>query len=397
MDPYTTLGRFREMSMESQPQKGDGRRRLPPPSSLYMSPPEEDLMHSFSEHTSPAPTKHAWDYRLAPIQSRPSPPPSPESRPLPRLPALMTELSQHSAASDLPLFPHARSDSESQSPLFDRRASNASETRQDSLSPEEKRAGKKSVNEMSIFASFKTSRDLREYYRANLEDLQRIGGFAKPCEPRMTPIINKSMDDYISGVKRSFHRTGAGVSKPRRSIVKPAVEKIVRVPKQIVTPVAVRKVQRAPTIPRENKSQSVEPAARKRAPPTKHAPLKSDDKNWAQLPDYCPPLDTLDSKPKVLKVTWRGSPNDLSGDPDAWTMHPQEIEAAAELKLPAAQYMANKRRIFQSKLASLKDGRVFTKTAAQQACNVDVNKTSKLFEAFARAGWFEKEHFEKWL
>ena len=78
-------------------------------------------------------------------------------------------------------------------------------------------------------------------------------------------------------------------------------------------------------------------------------------------------------------------------------MHPQEIEAAAELKLFGAQYLANKRRIFIAKVNSLREGKHFTKTAAQQACNIDVNKTSKLWEAYEKSGWFDREHFEQFL
>ena len=211
--------------------------------------------------------------------------------------------------------------------------------------------------------------------------------------PKEPPVTTERFDDYTASLKRSLHRTGSGISKPRVSTPKTTTVK----PAKVSIPAAPRKAPKLASVPRDRKSPTIEPEKRKRAPPTKHAPQKEEDKLWASLPDYSPPTSTLNGKPKALKVTWRGSPNDLSGDPDIRAMHPQEIEAAAELKVSAAQYLANKRRIFQAKLASLQAGKTFTKTAAQQACNIDVNKTSKLWEAYDRIGWFDEQHFQQWL
>jgi hypothetical protein len=35
----------------------------------------------------------------------------------------------------------------------------------------------------------------------------------------------------------------------------------------------------------------------------------------------------------------------------------------------------------------------FKRTNSQQTCNIDVNKASKLWEAFDKVGWFEERHF----
>ena len=83
---------------------------------------------------------------------------------------------------------------------------------------------------------------------------------------------------------------------------------------------------------------------------------------------------------------------DLDKDPDRELLHPQELAVAAKLRLSCAQYLTNKRKIFRARLQTLKDGKNFTKTAAQGACAIDVNKASQLWDAFNRVGWFD----EKW-
>jgi hypothetical protein len=115
-----------------------------------------------------------------------------------------------------------------------------------------------------------------------------------------------------------------------------------------------------------------------------------EDKDFAALPDYCPPLNTLPNKPNSLKVDWKAAnPLDLSNDPLKHLLHPDELSLAANLRLDCATYLTSKRRIFQSRLQCARRGKEFRKTDAQQACKIDVNKASKLWMAYDNVGWLD--------
>ena len=407
MGSQRTLSTQHIHDMESSQRQQEQARVLPQPvpvpvcAAYYLSPPEETPIDSFTKDADAA--RGPWASKLAPIQTGPSPPASPDQRLLPRIPALNTEMSHHSVSHDPPLFPATQLAVDT-APLFSD-ASQQSDERHDSFTSTKgqqnlgvgllKKSRSKARRSFGWISPGRTGTDLEEYLYRNIDEVRRIPGNMTrlSLQPQEPPVTTARFDDYTATLKRSLHRTGAGIAKTRTSPPKAQATK----PAKISIPAAPRKPTKIANLPRERKSPTAEPEKRKRAPPSKHAPLKEDDKLWASLPDYSPPISTLDGKPKALKVTWRGSPNDLSSDPDIHAMHPQEVEAAAELKLPAAQYLANKRRIFQAKVASLQAGKTFTKTAAQQACNIDVNKTSKLWEAYDKIGWFDEEHFQKWL
>jgi hypothetical protein len=118
-----------------------------------------------------------------------------------------------------------------------------------------------------------------------------------------------------------------------------------------------------------------------------------EDKDFESLPDFSPPLDSLPSKPNSLKIDWKGSPIDLSGDPLAHLLHPDELLLAGNLRLDCATYLTSKRRMFMRRLECVGIGKEFRKTDAQQACKIDVNKASKLWMAFDRVGWLD----QKWM
>lgn len=123
-----------------------------------------------------------------------------------------------------------------------------------------------------------------------------------------------------------------------------------------------------------------------------------DDTDYNALPDYCPPLDTLPKgNGKILKAEWKGQPLDLSNDVDRHMLHEAELNLAATLRLNCATYLCSKRRVFQARLEALKIGKEFRKTDAQQACKIDVNKASKLWQAYDRVGWFNPEYFRQYL
>lgn len=123
-----------------------------------------------------------------------------------------------------------------------------------------------------------------------------------------------------------------------------------------------------------------------------------DDTDYNALPDYCPSLDTLPkSNPKCLKAEWKGTVLDLSNDPDRHMMHEAEVNLAATLRLNCATYLCSKRRVFQARIEAMKIGKEFRKTDAQQACKIDVNKASKLWQSYDKVGWFNPEYFRKYL
>jgi hypothetical protein len=122
-----------------------------------------------------------------------------------------------------------------------------------------------------------------------------------------------------------------------------------------------------------------------------------EDKDFSALPDYCPPLETLPNKTNSLKVDWKGAPIDLRTDAHYDLLHPDEILLAANLRLDCATYLTSKRRIFIQRIEALRIGKEFRKTDAQQACKIDVNKASKLWQAFDKVGWLDPKWVRKYM
>jgi hypothetical protein len=155
-----------------------------------------------------------------------------------------------------------------------------------------------------------------------------------------------------------------------------------RAPPRSHAPAGIRK--KAPAAPRAPK------APRPARPPPDPAVrrVQRDDKDFAALPDYCPPLSSLPpDRPAPLKVDWRGAPLDLSQDEHRHLLDPAELALAGVLRLDCATYLTSKRRIFMRRIEALRAGKEFRKTDAQQACKIDVNKASKLWQAFDKVGW----------
>lgn len=138
-------------------------------------------------------------------------------------------------------------------------------------------------------------------------------------------------------------------------------------------------------------SLTPEPSSRRAVAPNR------EDKDFNSLPDYCPPINSLPDKPNSLKVEWKGQPIDLSHDPHANLLHPDEVALAANLRLDCATYLTSKRRIFERRLQCLRTGKEFRKTDAQQACKIDVNKASKLWTAFDKVNWLDSRWVRPFL
>ncbi|KAK3311558.1 uncharacterized protein B0T15DRAFT_386364 [Chaetomium strumarium] len=124
-----------------------------------------------------------------------------------------------------------------------------------------------------------------------------------------------------------------------------------------------------------------------------------EDKDFMALEDLSPPLSSLANAPKKLRVCWKENVNplDLSNDPHRHLLHPDELTLASNLRLDCATYLTCKRRIFLRRLEFARDGQEFRKTHAQKACKVDVNKASRLWQAYDEVGWLDIEWIRPYM
>ena len=141
-------------------------------------------------------------------------------------------------------------------------------------------------------------------------------------------------------------------------------------------------------------------AADRMKPPHTRAPSvkRPEDIHFELLQDFSPPTSTLPANNKSLKIEWSShNPLDLSTDPHRHLLHEAEVALASTLRLNCATYLCSKRRIFLRLREAFQAGKEFRKTDAQQACQIDVNKASKLWVAFEKVGWFDRDHFTQQL
>lgn len=193
--------------------------------------------------------------------------------------------------------------------------------------------------------------------------------------------------------------------RPRGIQKRPALKKLAPAPSsgsRNKPKVSIPRVPRTPRAPKRTPQTRVldsfdyEPVSV--SPKAPRPATNRDDTDYNALPDYAPSLDTLPKgNNKVLKADWKGQILDLSNDPDRHMLHEAEINLAATLRLTCATYLCSKRRIFQARIDALRIGKEFRKTDAQQACKIDVNKASKLWQAYEKVGWFKPEFFRQFL
>jgi len=119
-------------------------------------------------------------------------------------------------------------------------------------------------------------------------------------------------------------------------------------------------------------------------------------------PIFYPPNDNLDRLgPNAMKVEWKSSkkfysPQELNRFQNLKDVkfHPKELDLAGTINMVHyAQYEESKRLIFQAWFERKSKGLSFTKTHAQQAAHVDVNKASALWTAFDKVNWFTDEAY----
>ncbi|KAI8599534.1 Homeodomain-like protein, partial [Dissophora ornata] len=86
-----------------------------------------------------------------------------------------------------------------------------------------------------------------------------------------------------------------------------------------------------------------------------------------------------------------GHPLSVVGKPGYEQLHPYEVHVASTLRLSPAQYLSCKRTLILAsrEYFATPDGKQFRKSDAQKLCRIDVNKTSRLWEVFAKVGWLE--------
>ena len=169
---------------------------------------------------------------------------------------------------------------------------------------------------------------------------------------------------------------------------------------------AIKALTPKPSAPRVKRTPKASPISKlmnypdkgRSATPDRAAGVKREDVDYNALPDYAPSTSTLPNNSKALKADWPSNHVlSLSDDPDRHLLHEAEINLASTLRLSCATYLCSKRRIFEARLNALRIGKEFRKTDAQQACKIDVNKASKLWTAYDRVGWLEKDLFTKFL
>ena len=193
--------------------------------------------------------------------------------------------------------------------------------------------------------------------------------------------------------------------KPSRVAKRPTLKKLAPAPssKARQHKVALPKIVRAPRTPKPKRTPQTQPLDSFDVQPPSASPKPArpatnrDDTDYNALPDFSPPLDTLKGNTKALKAEWKGTVLDLSNDPDRHMLHEAELHLAATLRLNCATYLCSKRRVFQARIEALRIGKEFRKTDAQQACKIDVNKASKLWQAYDKVGWFNPDYFRQHL
>ncbi|KAF2633234.1 hypothetical protein BU25DRAFT_426841 [Macroventuria anomochaeta] len=198
---------------------------------------------------------------------------------------------------------------------------------------------------------------------------------------------------------RSAILAGGIQKRPSPKKLAPAPAPRSRQPKVALPKVAPRPA-REPKPKRTPKAQildSFEEHTGSASPKAARPATTRDDLDYNAIPDYSPPLESLMGNEKKLKAEWKGNKLDLSNDADRHLLHEAELELASTLRLICATYLCSKRRVFQARINALKIGKEFRRTDAQQACKIDVNKASKLWQAYDKVGWFDADYFRQYV
>lgn len=326
-----------------------------------MSPPEPLRLDNFSNTSPTMAPKFKAPYSITNATFPMSPPVSPETRSgPPDVPTLQI--------TDPILYPNQDANPSSSQPLFD-----------SDLSVEAQRVvdGHVAAREASMFRESSPPRTSE--YELALEFKSQV---AKSFNNNRRLWFRRELaylleDKELQSGGRRYHTIAPAV-RGGRDTVRPPTKNNVKKP------------------PGSGPRGVSKPQPRQSTPNPEGKRVAREDKDFELLPDYCPPITSLPNKPNSLKVDWKGAPIDLRFDPHVTLLHPDEVSLAANLRLDCATYLTSKRRIFIKRIEALRIGKEFRKTDAQQACKIDVNKASKLWQAFEKVGWLNPSWVRKY-
>ena len=246
----------------------------------------------------------------------------------------------------------------------------------------------------------KNDRRIKRYQMPTEEEYLLIAS----CVPVITKVYNQDPGTFL---KRVAAENSQSYPSAKRICAAPSIVSLgkrVAFPiKRTPTPLAA-KIEKPVKRHSPPKVRSLQPkkasqsyADRSRTPTVRGPSTKrGEDVDFESLPDYSPSTDTLLDDPKLFKPDWgSNNPLDISSDPNRHLLHRAEIVLASTLRLSCATYLCSKRRIFWGRLNAYLLGKEFRKTDAQQKCQIDVNKASKLWAAYDSVGWFKREFFEE--
>lgn len=336
-----------------------------PTMGIYYTPPEPVKPDSFptapsvaTQRTAEPPTPHSV-CKLPSISTLLARTPSVSPQLSRSVMAAPSDFSQ-TAEKDPELYPYPREQNRRTGPLFNGPAEVvASRRRPSPPTLDEQRLVSVCIEKMR--------RDPQAWARREMGYLQSMG-----------PQFPQAASTHAT---RPLQRSAPGSSPvaKRQKVTKTAsVPKLTRIPRRHASPSPKYDSFEFDKAPQTPKQKVVKPAAPR------------DNTSYEFIPNYCPPLSTLPPKAAFFKKgESKVNPLPLDSDPHRHELHPLELEFASAWRLTCNVYLANKRRIFQSRLNYYREGKKFNKTAAQQACKIDVNKASKMYEAFERVGWFD--------
>lgn len=378
--------------------------QLPPIRSL-MSPPETKPLETFSPATSPLPKisclpSYSRENTLPPIDPCKTPETmrillSPPVSPWPNKPYKQQAKGQtpESATRDPVLYASSDegADSVTEHPLFP-------------STPTRKAAEELVTKHMAMHLhhfNSKVNRPTREEYLLALSCVPTLGRSYNHNPGAYMKRAREETENQYWKAKRICAEPGTKVhmAKKTKTHINIAPAPAIRQPrKPVERPAPATPVQRVKRTPKPSpaiKALSYPSKGRSETPESKVSGQKRpEDVDYNSLPDFSPPVSTLQLSPKTLKADWTSTnPLNLSTDPDRHMLHETEVTLAATLRLSCATYLCSKRRIFEARLNALRISKEFRKTDAQQACKIDVNKASKLWTAFDKVGWFNKDFF----
>jgi hypothetical protein len=330
---------------------------------MLLSPPEATPLDNFNQ-TSSKPTMASQMKSLFPIQAAQlplSPPVSPATKNIVR-----DESSTHTTTRDPILYPNteATSASSSQVPLFGEQALATKRVVNEHVAAREpslfREASPPRHNDYELALEFK-SQVMQAFTRSN----PRTWFERERAQLLEDQALRTGVRRYPTLAPATIKVRNSGTKIKSAGIVKPPRQPKPKVPRATPEPGKIR--------------------------------VAREDKDFDLLTDYSPPTSSLPNKSNSLKVDWRGAPIDLSYDPHRNLLHPDELLLAANLRLDCATYLTSKRRIFKARIDALKIKKEFRKTDAQQACKIDVNKASKLWQAYEKVGWLNPKWVEQYV